>query len=506
MDKVHKDSAVLSINPYISTYINEQSGFLNSSHSINFLKNQRSISFLSTKDFITGQISISKHIPQDDIYDIVFSKTYDELALDQAILYQIQYVETFHKVDENSRNFYVFVINPLSSKDIFNKYIKDIKYIDYIVPAPLLLKSLYTKEIIKDNGVHCFIYFDQDDTFITIYNNKKFIYTKSINYSLKQIHLRFCELYEKESEYENFIIFLTSQSLRGSTNEYETYIFKLFKEIFSNISDVLTYVKRVLHIDNFDNIYVGSGIDITTKLHEIAEIELGIKSSDFCFDYGFETSDTFVEQLHSLMHIYASSSKLRYESNFSIYKRPPKFIQRQSGKISILVASTLLLSFLFPIYYWLSTFNENASYEALHSKYEKRHNIKIAREILINEKLESKAKAMKILQKAKQDYEETKNTLAKIYDVKVNYNMKANLLYLLTKDLNEKKIQIQSLKYEEGNSKILALNLVSNKDKKITDLLRYFTSKYQNKFHFSLTKITFNEKQQKYFSTLMVSL
>jgi hypothetical protein len=498
---------VLSINPYASTYINEQSKILSLQNLATFSKNQYSISFLHIKNFITAQISISNNIHQNDLNDVIFSKAYDELALDQAIEYKIQYVETFHKVDKNNRNFHLFIINPLSCKDIFEKYIKKIKYIDYIIPAPLLLKSLYTKAIIQSNGVHCFIYFDKYDTFITIYNNQEFIYTKSINYSLEQMHIRFCELYTKYIEYENFINFLTTQSLKDTTSEYKIYILKLYKEIFTNISNILTYVKRVLDINKLDNIYVGSGINIATKLHEIAEVELKIKSSDFNFNYGFKNSDLYVEQLHSLMHIYVNSpTHLRYKNNFNIYNRPLKFTQRQSGKISILVASSLLLSFSFPIYYWLLILTDNTHYEELYIEYKKKHKVKQTRETLIIEKLESKTKLLKILQKEKQNYKNTEDILMKIYDIRVNYHMKANLLYLLTKDLNKKNVKVESIRYGENNSKILTLNLVSNKDKKITDLLKCLTSKYQDKFHFSLSKISFDERENKYFSKLNVGL
>jgi glycine cleavage system regulatory protein len=122
------------------------------------------------------------------------------------------------------------------------------------------------------------------------------------------------------------------------------------------------------------------------------------------------------------------------------------------------------------------------------------------------EKLEAKTKVLNILKKEKQTYKELKDTLVKIYEIKVNYPMKANLLYKLTKDLNEQNVKIESLRYEENKSKIFTLNLVSNEDNKITNLLKYFTNKYQNKFRFSLTEIYFNEKENKYFSTLNVSL
>ncbi len=500
-------SSVISINPYNDTYIDEKSGFLNATTSPNFEKDKYAISYINTKGFITSQISISKNIPDEDIYDALFSKAYDELALDQAIEYQIQYIEAFHTLDEENRNFHIFIIDPLVTKEIFTNSISKVKYIDYIIPSPLLLKSLYTREIINSNGVHCFIYFDKGDTFITIYSDKEFIYTKSINYSLIQMHDRFCEIYGEKIVYSEFINFLSTQSLKTTTSDYKEYVLKLYKEIFANISDVLTYVKRVLEIEKLDNIYIGSSIYINTKLHEIAEVELEISSNDFNFEYGFESTHTYIDQLHSLMHIYAlSQENERYESNFTIYERPPKFIKRESGKILLLVAASTIIAFAYPMYNWSLSYLQTSQYESVDKEYKEKNNVRVTREALINKKLLQKKKIQDLLKKEKDNYLEKKNTLIKIHDVKVNYPMKANLLYKLTQDLNNNNVKVESLSYTQNDSKTLVLDLVSHKDQAITNLLKYLTKKYQNKFHFKLTEISYDDIEKQYFSELKVYL
>jgi len=507
MNNKHSFTSVISINPYDNSYICEASGFLTQTIAPSFSKDQYAISYLNTKGFITSQISISKNIPEEDVYDALFSKAYDDLSLDQAIEYQIQFVENFHSLDNENRNFHVFIIDPDSTKEIFSKTIDAISYIDYIIPAPLLLKSLYTRDIIQNNGVHCFIYFEKDDTFITVYSDKEFIYTKSINFSLEQMHERFCELYGEQIPYSKFINFLSTQNLKDSTSDYKIFILKLYKEIFSNINEVLTYVKRVLEIEKLDNIYIGSGINIATKLHEIAELELGIKSNDFNFDYGYEQSSSYVNQLHSLMHTYVSMSEdKRYESNFTTYKRPPKFIHRDSGKIILLAAASLIIGFAYPVSYWFLSYTQNQLHQSLQSEYNNKHNTKILRETTINRILVQKKKLTSILDNEKKNYIEKKNTLTKIHQVKVDYPMKAKLLYKLTQDLNKNDVKLESLSYHESNDKVLVLNLVSTKDQKITDLLKYFTNKYQNKFHFTLTEILYEKKSKSYFSELKVNL
>ncbi|MCF6310121.1 MAG: hypothetical protein L3J19_06590 [Sulfurimonas sp.] len=508
-------SNVLSVNPYKNIYISAISSFLSETTSPTFSKEQYTISYLNTKGFINSQIAISKNIPDEDLYDAIYNKAYDELGLDQAVMYQIQYIETSNDLEEENRNFHIFIINPAEITDVFKDAIEKIKYFDYIIPSPLLLKSLYSKDIIEDSGVHCFIYFQENDTFITIYNNKEFIYTKSINYSFLQMHERFCEIYGERVEYEEFIDFLSNGNLKTTQSSYKEHFIKLYKEIFANISDVLTYVKRALDVEKIDTIYIDSQISTVTKLDELSEVELGIKSSDFNFDYGFESSESHMDQLHALMHVYVSlPQEEKYECNFTIYHRPPKFIQRDSGKAILLAVASLILAFIYPVSYWTLTYAQNVQYDLLNEDYKELHNIKITREATIKNKEADKHKVLTLFNNEKDEYIQKKNTLIKIHDVKVNYPVKANLLYKLTKDLNRYRVKVESMSYSEsakpdkkiGTAKQLKFGLVSSNDKKITNLVKYLTRTYEGKFHFSIDEISFRKESKLYFGELRVNL
>ena len=67
--------------------------------------------------------------------------------------------------------------------------------------------------------MHCYIYFQENDAFITIYNEKEFLYTKSINYNFLQMHERFCELYGERVEYESFIEFFSTHNLKETNSD-----------------------------------------------------------------------------------------------------------------------------------------------------------------------------------------------------------------------------------------------------------------------------------------------
>jgi hypothetical protein len=501
-------SSILSVNPYTNEYVSGVSSSLSKSTSPVYLKEQFVCSYLNTQSYISNQIEISKNIPDEDILDAINIKIYDELGLDQAIEYQVQYIETFNNSDGENRHFQVFIVDPSEITQTYKEVLQKIKYIDVITPTPLLIKSLYSKEIITDNGIHCFIYFEENDAFITIYNEKEFVYTKSLKYSLVDMHERFCELYGERIEYTDFIRFLSTQNLKYTESEFKEFILKLYKEIFANVNDVLTYAKKAFEIEKVEHIYIGSQIEMASKLYEIAEVELNIPTSDFNFDYGFDSNKIYIDQIHSLMHITtALNDTEKYLCNFSVFHRPPKFTQRESGKFIMLIAISFFIAFSYPIAYWVASYMQDLQYKLLQSGYSEIHAEKTTRQASIKSQEAERSKALSFLKMEKDNYTSKKNTLIKIHDVKVNYPMKAKLITNLTSDLNKYAVKLEKIHYsQEEKNNFFTLNLVSSKDKKITQLLEYLTKKHDNKFKFSLEDILFNEDKKLYFSELKVNI
>lgn len=502
-------SNVVSVNPYNDTYVNGVSSFLTYDNKASFAKDQYSISYLNTKNFISTQISVSKNIPEEDLYDAIGTKVYDDLALDQAVPYQMQYIEIYNSLDGENRTFNVFVVDPIVIDERFENNISQIKYIDTIIPSPLLIKSLYSKELIQSSGTHAFIYFQSNNAFIAIYNDKEYIFSKTLEYSFIQLHEKFCELYGEKLEYDEFISFLQNEDLKTSTSPYKQFLIKLYKDIFANINDILTYVKRAYELKKIDHIYVGSQIDMTTKLDEISEFELHIKSSCFEFDYGFESGeDEYIDQLHSLMHLYSIlPDEEKYICNFTAYERPPKFIQRASGKLILIAIASLILGFAYPVTYWVATYAQSLQIKLLSDEYSVLHNTKITREATIKNRNADKDKYTKLLKRENNEFTSKRETLVKIHKVKVNYLMKAKILTTLTKDINKFKVRLESLSYSEVDDKnIFLLDLVSYTNIKITKLVKYLTKTHEGKINFSLEKIVYDVENKKYFSTLKVEV
>lgn len=510
MSKQQTFSTIISANPYRKDFY---VGTLNSISSIaspSFSKEQYAVSFLNTKGFISALIGISKNVPEDDIYDALENKVYEELALDIAVEYQFQYIEAINNSSESERFYHVFIVDPLTLEQEFAPAVESIKYIDQIVPVPLLLKSLYVKEILDLSGTHAFIYFQENDAFLTIYRDQEFVYTKSLKYSLKQMHERFCEILGEIIDLASFENILAMQGLNPSNSDYQKAFFKLFGEIFLHINDVITYAKRAFEIKQFDAIYIGTAVGSISGLDEYAQTYLGLKAHPFEFNYGFKTADKIIDQIHQLMHLYARlESEERYECNFTLFHRPPPFAKRDSGKLILVTAAALAAALLYPATYWGLSYVEEFHYALMNQEYEKVHIEKTTREQIINLKTANKNAAQALLDEQKTAYKQKQDTLTQIHDKKVNYPMKAKIAADFTRSFNQFRVKLQSMGYTEdanSTSKTFSFMLTANKTQDITALLKYLTDTKRDHYNFDLQLISYDGNTSSYLSELKAVL
>jgi len=503
-------SSTISVNPYNNSFYTATTTQIKVADKPQYLKEQYAVSYLKTQDFITTQIALSQNIPEEDISDAIENKIYEELGLDMAIEYQISYVEAPDSASEGNKNYHVFVVDPLSIDEAFSGAIEQIKYIDQITPAPLLLRTLYKKEIIEDNGTHCFIYFQSDDAFLTLYDDREFLYTKSLKYSFSQMHDRYCELLGEQVELSEFTKLLSEEGLRSSESENQQYLIKLFGEVFLHINDVMTYSKRAFELDRIDKVYIGSEVGAIVGMDEYSQTYLGLDSSDFDFNYGFETEEWYIDQMHLLMQLTAQlEPEEKYECNFTRFYRPPPFAKRASGQLIMTVAASIVVALIYPGVYWTLDAIEGLKKSSLETEYQALHLQRQDRENQIKHHTAEMQKVKTLVQNEIKALDDKKSVLTKIHDVKVNYPMKAKRISSLTKDLNKYKVKLDEVSYSENpetNEKSFTLRLLSSKDKRITNLIEWYTKTKSSQYRFSIKEIKFDEKKKIYSSMLKVVL
>ena len=191
---------------------------------------------MSNKDVISTTIRLSRSIPQEDIADILDIKAYEELGLDQANRYIISFFEAEDAGEE--RIFHIFVAEPEVLEHLYFPVKQQTKYIDLVVPAPLLYKVLYKKEILQANGIHSFIYFTRNDAFVALYKNGQYLYSKSIEFSLEQIYEKYCEIVGEKADEKAFYAALEHEGLKTADPRYQKTFMKIFGEIFIHINDI----------------------------------------------------------------------------------------------------------------------------------------------------------------------------------------------------------------------------------------------------------------------------
>lgn len=507
LSQQHVFETVLSASPYDDSYFLSSNNRLAAEANPKYGKKQFAIANLGTKDFITASVGISKSIPEEDRRFVIETKVYEELALDIAVEYAIEYVEIVGTGEEKERLFHVFVVDPLLIQETYTEVIDKIQYLDQIIPTPLLLKPLYTNEIIESFGAHAYIYFQEDDAFFTLYDNQEFVYTKSLKYSLREMHERFCELLGEQVPLTEFEMVLANDGLATANSEYQKYLIKLFGEIFLHINDVLTYTKRAYEIENIEHVFIGSVLGNIAGVDEYCQTYLGFETRDFDFAYGFAT-EQYIDQIHMLLQLHVKTEEAeRYNANFTIYHRPPPFLQRHSGKLIVTTFVSLVAAFAYPVGLWTMTYVQSVHKNILEKEYQEIHVEKTTREKSLKVKNKELKNVTKRLDEENQLFDQRKNTLMKIHEVKVGYPMKGEIMVTLSKELNRFNVGVSEISYQENKKmKFFTFNLMAKEDAQITDLLKYLTSKDGNQFNFSMENIKLDNKTSYYRSQLKVVL
>ncbi len=461
-------------------------------------------SYVNSRDLISASIEISRSIPNEDLQDVIEIRAYEELGLNQANEYIIKYVERESTGD--IRNFDLFVAEPAVLEETFAETVKETKYIDLLIPAPLLYQSIYRREILPSEGVHCFIYFGQKDAFVTFYKNGKHLYDKSIEYSLEQIYDKYCELSGDRVNEEEFFNILESEGLKTVHTDYQQNLMNLFGDIFISINDIIIYVKRAFDLSSIDQMFIGSAKGPIIGLDEYSENYLGLQSSELNFDFNLNSGEQYTEQLQYMLAVASMEYMEDTEgfANLTIFERAPAFHKRASGQFIIATTMAIVVGMSYPLYFLVGSYMNDATNLVLSSnesalkeesgKYKK---------ILGAKKKEIKRLDGTIVDKSK-IYHAKEKTLTSIYDKKVNYRLKSELLYNFATDIKHFDVNIDSLSSSDDS---FTLSLLSKDEKEITRLIKHISEIHFDEINsIDIEMISKDPKSEYYNGILKVDL
>jgi len=432
-------------------------------------------SYITNKDIISTTVHLSRSIPEEDIDDILEIKAYEELGLDQASSYIISSVEAEAKGEE--REYHIFVAEPEVLDSYYLPVKEETKYLDLIVPAPLLYRSLYRKEILGDNSTHCFVYFTNNDAFVTLYRNGQYLYSKSIEFSLEQIYDKYCEAVGEKVDEKEFYSILESEGLKTTNNDYQQNFMKIFAEVFITINDIIIYGKRAFNLETIDQMFIGSEKGPIIGLDDYSQNYLGLHSSDFNFNYNVENDEWYTDQFQYLM-LLASLDYLEDESGFvnvTMYLRAPPFVNRASGQFIISTFAAVSLSLAYPLTYLVGSYINDAKIYALNIE-----DTQLKEESNKYKKILSEKKSIikgldTEIGKLSTIYHGKTKTLKAIYEQKVNYRLKSGIFHNIAEDLHKYEVHVDKIIGEENT---LWLSVVSSDDRKFTEVIKYISDKY----------------------------
>jgi uncharacterized protein YktA (UPF0223 family) len=468
--------SVITIDNYNQRNYKFEGSKVSSIRKLQFKRQNYYVSFVANKDLIISPVTVSRNIADEDLAGALEDKAYDELGLDAATEYIIKYREFFGE-GLDGRSFQLFIMEKDRYNSLYGDLRNSLKYVDLIVPAPLLYQSLYTHNILEKKKVHCFLYFAEYDTTLTFYKDGEYLYSKSINYSLKQIYDRYCEIVGKSVDEKQFFRIFQKEGVKTTHLEFQQNLIKLFNEIFITINDIVIYTKRAYRVDVIDQMFIGSELGPISGADEYAQNYLGLYSIPMTFDFKVDSEEWYIDQVHYMMNL---SAKTYWDEpdrlvNFSMYPRPPVFLKRASGQFIMSMLLAILAASAYPLFFLGSSYALDLNNKKLRAEQQRVGAIATRyRRILAQ-----KAKEIKNLSEKKAGlkttYEGKEKTLISVYNKKVNYHLKSNQLAAFAKNL--KKHGVYSNQMESRNDTYY-LSLVSNSDENVTELIKDITNKY----------------------------
>ena len=292
-------------------------------------------SVVKFNDLITYSFKLPKSYSEQELKIESEIKFYEEANLDMSKKYYVIYINRELSQEENIL-IEAVAVEEENIRRVFKDRIEKVKYIDYLAPQFFVFKEFYpvTKTEPKRDA---FVYLDKETSFVTIYENGEYLYSKSLNslnILLKSLKLSYDEFIELAKEKG-----LDKESYKEEESEQAIFIDKFFSEFFMKINNILMYGRSVFYLDGIDRIYFYSpfeikNIDTFKDFWNLSGVE---------FNKLVVNEELKVNQVDLLALYYIKNLEDKNQYNFNIFERPPPIYKTEVGKLSIFMVLVLCL-------------------------------------------------------------------------------------------------------------------------------------------------------------------
>ena len=428
-------------------------------------------SFLYPKDIFSITKKFDKNISEETILLEMEKYIYSYPGID----INKEYKTIFFKIPrENNLIMEALLVDVEDIKKNFAEILKEYKYIDFISPAFFGWEEYYKITKIEPKN-DIFIYFSEDEAFLSAYSEGKYIFHKTLN--------KFSTLAKTlNKNNEEVIEILKTKGL--DVSQYENngefnIVDKFFSEFFLRVFNVINFSLNEYQLPKFDRIIFYSPFEINNLFTQY-ENYWSINGIEF----KKSLISTEYNHLEYLITFFNANHYNDESLNLSIFFKPPSFFKTKAGKFFLFLFFSFLIVILYALYENYVLIKNRNDIKILNKRY-----AKLKKENALYLKYASKYK------------KENKNLDKKIYNLQNNIQQVTSKIDILYKKAKEPlfynvlakiagSMKKYSLKSENiiKNKKHITIIIVSNFDN--TKEVTYFMNDLIN-FNFKNVKVTY---------------
>ncbi len=536
-------------------------GILDEITSSDVSKNTYNVTYMPGNSVMYSSVEIPMDSEDDEI-SIITNKTYENLGLDIEKDYKISYAMS--NASQGINTFYnVFVVDNEAIDSNFKDVAHKIQYIDYIDMEPLAYQTLYSNNIIDSDGVQIFIYMHHDYGTLCVYKDGELISYRVIEkLSTKLLHAAYCNDLAERIQENVFINDLEKYGFDHENAELKLSLNKVLHESLKLLNNTLLLTLKNAQLENvkIEKVVVGTDKGLSSNfldkikvifrnfnnkdpeevyeallVNNIGDNEYSLNVGEFInmqtMDYkAFVNIKNYCDEVVSnvigddgeegvttkyirinpfvLLCFLRAKEQLKNPSdvfNISPFLRPPPFIKRYSGKLSLAIAGTVAVMSLYPLYNYAYASIVGLKTSSIQSEIPEKQDIynKINNEI---NQLEGQIKRTQDeLNELNTQLQTRHRLLNNIYDKKVNYQNKTQIIMELSKLMNASEIKTTGINIKDS---VIILDLKGSA-KGITNFLKIIgtNDKYQIDSRELLIKnLSEAQEYKEYTSTVIVKV
>jgi len=294
-----------------------------------------------------------------DIKDIIETHLVKETSVSEEEEFEYYYVKEPSPFDIRKTNLIVYAVPKNSIEEDYGEIAKNINYIDYITSPVFLPSVLYKKDILEKDKTDVYIFFGMDSSFISIYKEGLYIYSKELPITLDDIYIKLSNKLKHKISIEDFKTLLTERGFNIDSYEGEDMdildllINDIFHEIFNTINKIIMSGRRLLKIDNLDRVFIGTEIGSIPEMEDYATEKLsGVKTLDMSIldkvDLGFDKEEKNISPLVQYSKLlFSMESDAVNIPNLTHFKRPLPLRKRPTFIPLAIIGSSLAFYALF---------------------------------------------------------------------------------------------------------------------------------------------------------------